>query len=231
MGFDSLFLTQVTQALQAKFGLKITFRQLLDRESTLDALAAFVDARLPADAFPLPPACPTAADVSVQPRIAEMNGQETRSSAAATIPIASTVATAPLAPAGSSAVEAIVREQLQAMSQLMSKQLDVLRGAGAAVDPGVAAALLPAAPQQASPPAQAHQMDGQTSRTIQPEGAERATTAQEFKPFGPYKPVQKGPVGELTERQLQLSRSPDQAIHHPHGSLQEVYSEPSRHPG
>ena len=29
LGFDSLFLTQVTQALQSKFALKITFRQLL----------------------------------------------------------------------------------------------------------------------------------------------------------------------------------------------------------
>ena len=48
MGFDSLFLTQVTQSLQSKFGLKITFRQLLDQESTLEALAAYVDAKLPA---------------------------------------------------------------------------------------------------------------------------------------------------------------------------------------
>ena len=39
MGFDSLFLTQVTQSLQSKFGLKITFRQLLGDESSLGALA------------------------------------------------------------------------------------------------------------------------------------------------------------------------------------------------
>ena len=32
MGFDSLFLTQVTQALQTKFELKVTFRQLLGDE-------------------------------------------------------------------------------------------------------------------------------------------------------------------------------------------------------
>ena len=31
MGFDSLFLTQVTQALQKKFAVKITFRQLPGR--------------------------------------------------------------------------------------------------------------------------------------------------------------------------------------------------------
>ena len=39
LGFDSLFLTQVTQSLQSKFNLKITFRQLLDQLSSLEALA------------------------------------------------------------------------------------------------------------------------------------------------------------------------------------------------
>ena len=52
LGFDSLFLTQVTQELQNKFSVKITFRQLLDQESTLDALAAFLDARVAPDAAP-----------------------------------------------------------------------------------------------------------------------------------------------------------------------------------
>ena len=51
LGFDSLFLTQVTQSLQHRFGLRITFRQLLDQQSTLEALAAFVDSHLPADRF------------------------------------------------------------------------------------------------------------------------------------------------------------------------------------
>ena len=43
IGFDSLLLTQVTQSLQSKFALKITFRQLMDDLATLDALSNYVD--------------------------------------------------------------------------------------------------------------------------------------------------------------------------------------------
>jgi acyl carrier protein len=54
LGFDSLFLTQVSQALHEKFGLKITFRQLLDQLSNLEALAAHVDQNLAPDALSEP---------------------------------------------------------------------------------------------------------------------------------------------------------------------------------
>ena len=58
MGFDSLFLTQVTQALQTKFGLKVTFRQLLGDLSTIDDLTAYIDEKLPASTFaPASSAC------------------------------------------------------------------------------------------------------------------------------------------------------------------------------
>ena len=70
MGFDSLFLTQVTQALQAKFALKITFRQLLDRESTLESLSAFVESNLPAESFPAAPVFRPAADAA--PGVSEL---------------------------------------------------------------------------------------------------------------------------------------------------------------
>ena len=49
LGFDSLFLTQVSQALHAKFGVKITFRQLLAELSTVAALAEYLDQHLTAE--------------------------------------------------------------------------------------------------------------------------------------------------------------------------------------
>ena len=195
MGFDSLFLTQVTQALQSAFGLKITFRQLLDRESTLDALSAFVDAKLPAEAFSAAPASSPAIETACPARMAEVNGLEAQS------PAASAFATAPLTPLGSSALESIVREQLQAMSELMSKQLDVLRGAGASVDSRALATPPIVSSQPTSSLAQAPRPDGAASAAIEPPIAKLNAKAKEFKPFGPYKPVQTGPVGELTERQ------------------------------
>ena len=36
MGMDSLFLTQVSTALQGEFGIKIKFRQLIEEVDTLD---------------------------------------------------------------------------------------------------------------------------------------------------------------------------------------------------
>ena len=62
LGFDSLFLTQVAQAVQEKLSVKITFRQLLGDVSSLAALTDFVASRLPQDAFADPvPAAPAPA--------------------------------------------------------------------------------------------------------------------------------------------------------------------------
>ena len=51
LGFDSLFLTQATQSLQKAFGVKLTFRQLMEQFSTIASLADHLDSVLPAEAF------------------------------------------------------------------------------------------------------------------------------------------------------------------------------------
>lgn len=185
MGFDSLFLTQVTQAVQAKFGLKITFRQLLDRESTLEALAAYVDAHLPAAAFPAPTPPPQPAKPRTAAPGVNSNGQGIVHPAPGLVTVASTI------PVALSTVEGIVRSQLHAMSELMSKQLDMLRDHGALVEPFVSLPVAEPARQTAAPASPA---------PAAPAGSARLA-ARDFKPFGPYKPAQKGPVGELTDRQ------------------------------
>ncbi len=164
LGFDSLFLTQVSQALQSAFGVKVTFRQLLDQLASIDALANYMDEQLPPE-----PAQPAA--VAAKP--------------AAVVAPAVTVPVSGAAPAAGSGIEQILREQLQAMSDLMNRQLDVLRGAGIPVVQQQQPAAIAAAPVLAAPQ--------QAAETQKPE--------QEFKPFGPYKPVQKGPTGGLTPRQ------------------------------
>lgn len=47
LGFDSLFLTQVSQALLVRFGAKVTFRQLLGELASVAALAEHLDRTLP----------------------------------------------------------------------------------------------------------------------------------------------------------------------------------------
>ena len=50
LGFDSLFLTQASQAIQSRFGIKITFRQMLGDLSSVAALAKHLDQELPTGA-------------------------------------------------------------------------------------------------------------------------------------------------------------------------------------
>jgi amino acid adenylation domain-containing protein len=43
MGFDSLFLAQMSQAIQGKFGIKVTFRQMTEELPTPEALARYIE--------------------------------------------------------------------------------------------------------------------------------------------------------------------------------------------
>jgi amino acid adenylation domain-containing protein len=127
IGFDSLFLTQVTQSLQQKFGLKITFRQLMEDLSTLDALSTYVDGHLAPGVFEPAAAAPVAA----APQTLHV----------AAMPVANGAAPA----AGS--MEELMKNQLAALNQLFAQQIAALSG-GAAPAVSVPAAAVPAAPVQ-----------------------------------------------------------------------------------
>src|SRR5271168_33754 len=43
LGLDSLFLTQATKGLQKKFGVKLTFRQIMEQYTTIASLATYLD--------------------------------------------------------------------------------------------------------------------------------------------------------------------------------------------
>lgn len=152
-GFDSLFLTQITQEISRKFNLKVTFRQLMGELQTLTDLTNFLDAQLPAEAFE-PAEAPrpaVLAAVSISP-------------AAINAPSAST------APAVG--LEALFREQLQTMSELMKRQLETL-GAASTVP----------------------------SQTATPTPAVAPTPVEPPKPAGPATSIQTKHSGELTQQQ------------------------------
>jgi amino acid adenylation domain-containing protein len=67
LGFDSLLLTQAAQLVQRKFNVQVTFRQLMEELSSLDAIAAHLDAILPPDAAPSGPAAPVPMPGAIQP--------------------------------------------------------------------------------------------------------------------------------------------------------------------
>jgi natural product biosynthesis luciferase-like monooxygenase protein/amino acid adenylation domain-containing protein len=77
IGLDSLLLTQVGTKLQRDFGVKVSFRQLMEELSSLDAVASYIDAVLPPEvaqpvtlapaAVAAPPQTGMAAGVSAAP--------------------------------------------------------------------------------------------------------------------------------------------------------------------
>lgn len=107
LGLDSLSLTQVALQLQKAFGVKIAFRQLMESYSSLDLLARFLDAQMPAEAAPA--AAPIAA-----------------SAVPAMQPIA-------IAPSGMSAAPnaPFMQQLIQQQMQIMAQQLALLSGAAA----------------------------------------------------------------------------------------------------
>ncbi|MEA2756879.1 MAG: hypothetical protein QOJ54_3168 [Aliidongia sp.] len=124
MGFDSLFLGQVAQRLQNQTKVKISFRQLLGEQSTIEQLALFLAPRMPA---PAKPATPVVAPMAASTR-----------AAAAALPVQ-----------GGSGIETLFRDQMNVMKELFDRQLDTLRQVGmpaAASVAIVAAPVPPAAP-------------------------------------------------------------------------------------
>jgi len=126
LGFDSLLLGQFAQRLQARVGLTVGFRELLGDLPSITALARHAAATLPSE-----------------------QEREAPASAPAALPHAASVLGTIVAPTGaaSSVVEGVMREQLQAMQQLIQQQLQVLQG----LAPATAAPTTPALP--ATPPA------------------------------------------------------------------------------
>ncbi|RQH04128.1 non-ribosomal peptide synthetase/type I polyketide synthase [Paraburkholderia dinghuensis] len=149
LGYDSLFMGQVSRQLRRRYDVTISFRQIMSDYPTLPALAAFLDETLPpdsqqpvaAEAAPLTPVTPAASIVAT--------------------PVAVAASSAPNGAAApvTGDIHAVIREQLAAMQSLMARQLDVLQGGPQAVQQPAAAIQAPAAapvgaPVPAAAPAQ-----------------------------------------------------------------------------
>src|SRR5690606_34664092 len=74
LGLDSLFLTQAALTISKKYGVKITFRQLNEDFSSLNALASHLDSNLPADAMPATAAAQPAMPQMPQPTVQMQQG-------------------------------------------------------------------------------------------------------------------------------------------------------------
>ena len=161
LGLDSLFLTQLTQAIRAAYGVKLTFRQIMGEYSTFDALAAHLEAVAPKNKLPQPAAAPSAT--------------------AAPVSLAGVVAPAfpaiALPSGGNDGYAALFAQQMAAMSALMQQQLAILAGAGSGSGAGASAVPPPASLAPAA--AAVHHAKGNFAEATLP-----ATNAPAEKEFG-----------------------------------------------
>ena len=175
LGFDSLLLTQVAQAFRREFGVKVTFRHLLEDYATMDALATYLDAQLPPERLPsavTATAAPIVAPVAMTPGSASRS-EPSRAGAGQ-----------PTQAGEGGVVERVIQEQLRIMAQ----QLETLRGQGATgAAPEATDFLTPALPPL--PVATDFFTPTPSLPKVEP------------KAFGPYRPIEKGAGGGFTDRQ------------------------------
>jgi len=117
LGFDSLFMGQVAQALDKEFGVQLTFRSLLSDYPTLDVLTHYLDETLPADApvetAPAVQADPVSATIPV--------------ATAAPVPVSAPATQMPMpALPTSDGLTGVLQTQMQTMQAIFADQLRLL---------------------------------------------------------------------------------------------------------
>jgi amino acid adenylation domain-containing protein len=179
LGFDSLLLTQASQGVLKRFGVKVTFRQMLGELSTLGSLAAFLDGKLPPDPLPQATSRPVPPEPDPHPVHPEAPRLE-QGGEAPSHPIAAPSQLDPVSSADGSLIATVIQQQMAIMTQ----QLDLLRRGGSAQRAlfGIAAPGPRSVASSGRPVITAVNM-GKESR------------------FGPFKAIEKGAAGGLTERQ------------------------------
>jgi len=162
LGFDSLFLTQASQAVKNRFNVAVSFRQMMGELATLDALAEHLN--LTAENFEAE-AVPVAHSEAV-------------GSAILPAPTASPIAI-PQPNAGPvQGIEQVMAAQLASMADLINRQLETLRQLGV-VPASTMAAATPPAPVQS-------QTAGSVPPWKQPKPPPSKKPAEAFGPFKPF---------------------------------------------
>jgi iturin family lipopeptide synthetase A len=187
LGFDSLLLTQASQALRQKFGVKLTFRQLMESLVTIAAVAGYLDEQLPPDQF---------TGALEKPVVARGSAPSIGAPAPrAALPSSGNGD-------GGDLVDRVVKQQLV----LMNQQLDLLRASGReVVSVGVQAADGSVARRSTATTEAASRASTSGFDTLPPfavpDKSKPVSADQPVRFFGPYKPLDRSPGGGLTPLQ------------------------------
>ncbi len=123
LGFDSLFLGQVAQAVGRDFGVTVSFRSLMADHPTIAALAAHLDAEMPAEVVETAPA----------PAPANVVAPVAQPAPVVAAPVLQAARAMPAA-----GLEGVIARQMDAMQAMFRDQLAALGGGGAAPVPAAA---------------------------------------------------------------------------------------------
>jgi len=167
LGFDSLFLSQASQAIDAKFKIKITFRQLLGNLSTIAAIAKFLDEKLPSDVLSDP--APLA--VVNAPLPLESTPPPTMFASSSSDP----------SQLNASDVQRMLAGHIKNIQQLLDRSQQQ--------------------PTISSPSPSALGTLRAVKKPVEVNANSASKKTEESKRFGPYKPIEKGEKGGLTENQ------------------------------
>ena len=219
-GIDSLTLIQASQAMQEKFGVKLSVVQLLEEHSTIAAVAGYLDQHLPPGfAVPDQPSLDQRAEtlseavsakpepqLSASPSALEMTLEHTSPLPQKSIDVAPPVESngAPSngdgqrSASGINSLERIMSQQLH----LMSRQLEMLRGHSSVVPaPAVKTQPVAASSQPTRP------LSTDAAVVVKPAAppaavpARAATLNLNPAPYVPYQPIEPGTRGGLNTRQ------------------------------
>ncbi|WP_052405758.1 hybrid non-ribosomal peptide synthetase/type I polyketide synthase [Paraburkholderia heleia] len=147
LGYDSLFMGQVSRQLRRRYDVTISFRQIMSDYPTLPALAQFLDGAMPPDpevpAEAAPVAASAVAPVAVQAAAAP--------AAVAAVQVGAPVAVQAIVAPATGDLQSVIRDQLAAMQSVMARQLEVLQGTPLAVQQPAAAQIAAPAAVAAAP--------------------------------------------------------------------------------
>jgi amino acid adenylation domain-containing protein len=190
LGFDSLLLTQASAALKKRFNVKVSFRELLESFTTLDDLARHLGTQIPSER---PPATSQAAIPATAELVPSMVAAV---SAEGSLPSSSAGKTAAVNRLSSDSGEGsmsgpVIERIMNAQLKIMEQQIALLRTS---------------APEQFTMPALTAD-EGKPS--VRAPGAEAvsppipapSTVSAPALPHGPFRPLDKGAKGGLTEPQ------------------------------
>ncbi len=192
LGFDSLFLGQVSQKLSADYGVELSFRELLSTYPTISDVAAFLDEKLPPEPVAVEPVQPTEEppqQVATQSLAVQSNIVEQ------TLPVSAGVAVN-----ADSSVTALMQAQLSAMQHVITQQIGALSG-GVPVQSHMAPDPVPMK-EQPAPSTTVQQTEPRAEKDNEPEPVQVPKEKQRFS----IGRATNASGGELTSEQLAFAK-------------------------